>query len=84
MLVYLAMIPTEEGRNKFALLYWEYRDLMFYLALRILGSQQDAEDAVTALRPSMTPSFSASTGAERRSGGRLFMEQSSHPSFQFA
>lgn len=46
MLVYLAMIPTEEGRNKFALLYWEYRDLMFYLALRILGSQQDAEDAV--------------------------------------
>ena len=42
MLVYLAMIPTEEGRNKFALLYWEYRDLMFYLALRILGSQQDA------------------------------------------
>lgn len=24
------------------------------------------------------------TGAERRSGGRLFMEQSSHPSFQFA
>ena len=46
MRVYLAMIPTEEGRNKFALLYWEYRDLMFYLALRILGSQQDAEDAV--------------------------------------
>lgn len=46
MLVYLVMIPTEEGRNKFALLYWEYRDLMFYLALRILGSQQDAEDAV--------------------------------------
>lgn len=46
MLVYLAMIPTEEGRNKFALLYREYRDLMFYLALRILGSQQDAEDAV--------------------------------------
>ena len=44
MLVYLAMIPTEEGRNKFALLYWEYRDLLFYLALRILGSQQDAED----------------------------------------
>ena len=49
MLVYLAMIPTEEGRNKFALLYWEYRDLMFYLALRILGSQQDAEDAVQAV-----------------------------------
>ena len=51
MLVYLAMIPTEEGRNKFALLYWEYRDLMFYLALRILGSQQDAEDAVQGPAP---------------------------------
>ena len=52
---------------------------------KILSMATPARRAsVTALRPSMTPSFSASTGAERRSGGRLFMEQSSHPSFQFA
>ena len=46
LLIYLQLIETEEARSKFELLYRAYRDLMFSLALRILGSEADAEDAV--------------------------------------
>ena len=53
MLVYLAMIPTEEGRNKFALLYWEYRDLMFYLALRILEGRKGVRKRLQQHRRSL-------------------------------
>ena len=42
---------------------------------KILSMATPARRAsMTALRPSMTPSFSVSTGAERRRGGRLFMD----------
>ncbi len=46
MLVYLQLIETEEARSKFEILYRTHRDRMFSLAMRILGSEADAEDAV--------------------------------------
>ena len=46
MLIYCQMIETEEQRTLFEQLYLEYRQLMFYVAKRILHSDQDAEDAV--------------------------------------
>ena len=46
---------------------------------KILSMATPARSAsMTALRPSMIPSFSVSTGAERRRGGLLFMPASSH------
>lgn len=46
MMIYLQMIDTPEDRSKFEQIYIEYRDLMFYIANRILNNQQDAEDVV--------------------------------------
>lgn len=46
MIVYLSMIDSPEDRSKFELLYTEYRDIMYYVAFKILQNEQDAEDAV--------------------------------------
>lgn len=46
MLVYLQMIETQEDKEKFEILYEEYRGLMYYIAYQILKNNQDAEDAV--------------------------------------
>lgn len=46
MLVYLQMIETPLEQSKFEVLYRQYRDLMFYVANRILHNDRDAEDAV--------------------------------------
>lgn len=46
MLIYLQMIDAPEDRSKFEVLYRAYRGLMFYIANRILGNSEDAEDAV--------------------------------------
>ena len=46
MIIYLQMIETPEEKSKFEQLYLEYRDLMFYIANRILHHQQDSEDVV--------------------------------------
>ncbi len=46
MLIYLQMIGSEEERAFFERLYLEYRQLMFYVARRLLPSDADAEDAV--------------------------------------
>ncbi len=46
MLVYLQMIETEEDRSKFEEIYREYRDLLFFLAVRRLKNAEDAEDTV--------------------------------------
>ena len=48
MLVYIQMIDGPEEKDKFERLYLKYRDLMFYIANKILQNQQDAEDAVHA------------------------------------
>lgn len=48
MLVYIQMIDAPEEKDKFERLYLKYRDLMFYIANKILQNQQDAEDAVHA------------------------------------
>ena len=48
MLVYIQMIDTPEEKDKFECLYLKYRDLMFYIANKILQNTQDAEDAVHA------------------------------------
>ena len=45
-MIYLQMIDTPADRSKFEQLYLEYRGLMFYVANKILQSEQDAEDAV--------------------------------------
>ena len=46
MLVYLQMIETQEDKDKFEVLYEEYRGLMYYIANQILQNDQDSEDAV--------------------------------------
>ncbi len=46
MLIYLQMIESEADKSKFELLYLRYRGLMFSVAMRLLSSEQDAEDAV--------------------------------------
>lgn len=46
MLGYLQMLDTEEQRCRFEEIYLTYRELLFYVANRILQNQQDAEDAV--------------------------------------
>lgn len=46
MLIYLEMIETPEDRSKMQRIYELYRGLMFSEARRILGNDEDAEDAV--------------------------------------
>lgn len=46
MIMYLSMIDSPEDRSKFERLYTEYRDVMYYVAVKILQNEQDAEDAV--------------------------------------
>lgn len=46
VLVYLSMIEGPEDRNKFEIIYEQYKNLMYYVAYRILREERDAEDAV--------------------------------------
>lgn len=46
VLVYLSMIESPEDRNKFEIVYEQYKNLMYYVAYRILREERDAEDAV--------------------------------------
>lgn len=46
MLIYLSMIASDNDRSKFEIIYREYRDLMLYIANRILGDTKDSEDVV--------------------------------------
>jgi RNA polymerase sigma-70 factor (ECF subfamily) len=46
MLIYLSMIESDGDRSKFEIIYREYRDLMLYIANRILGDTRDSEDIV--------------------------------------
>lgn len=46
MLIYLSMIESPEDQTKFEQVYLRYKNLMFYVAYRILNDPQEAEDAV--------------------------------------
>ena len=46
MLIYMALIETEEGRVLFEQIYYKYKGLMFHVAYGVLGQREDAEDAV--------------------------------------
>lgn len=46
MILYLQLLEEPEERSKFETIYLEYRDLMFYIANRILHDPQESEDAV--------------------------------------
>ena len=46
MLIYLALIDSEEGRSKFEIIYTAYKNLMLYSANKILGDTRDTEDVV--------------------------------------
>lgn len=46
MLVYLQMVETQEDKDKFEVLYKQYRGYMYHIAFKILLNDQDAEDAV--------------------------------------
>lgn len=46
MLLYLSMIDSPEGKQKFEAVYLKYRQLMFYVANKILSDPKDAEDVV--------------------------------------
>ena len=50
MLLFAAMIEAPEDRLRFEDVYYRYRKQMLMVALKVLGDQQDAEDAMqTAL-----------------------------------
>ncbi|HZK71807.1 MAG TPA: sigma-70 family RNA polymerase sigma factor [Clostridia bacterium] len=46
MLIYLQAIEGEEERSKFEQLYFQYRGLMYHVAMKILNNSHSAEDAV--------------------------------------
>lgn len=46
MILFLAMLDTQEEKSKFAKLYETYRYLLWYVANDILRDPDDAEDAV--------------------------------------
>lgn len=46
LFIYLAMIDSPDEKQKFEIIYQTYRQLMFYIANRILENAQDAEDVV--------------------------------------
>ena len=46
LFIYLQMLETPEEKSKFEQIYLEYRDLVFYIANRILHNKQDSEDVV--------------------------------------
>lgn len=46
MLIYLALIETEEEKRKFERIYMDYRQTMYFAAYRILQNVHTAEDAV--------------------------------------
>lgn len=46
MLIYLALIESEENQSKFEIIYREYRNLMFHVANKILQNEHDSEDVV--------------------------------------
>lgn len=43
---YMSFIDDEDDREKFEILYNEYRKRMVYIAYSVLGNNEDAEDAV--------------------------------------
>lgn len=45
--MYLSMLDSKEDKDSFEILYKEYVKLMYKVALDILNSQEDAEDAVS-------------------------------------
>lgn len=46
MLIYLLLLSNETDKAKLEQIYEQYRNLMFYVANRILNNTQDAEDSV--------------------------------------
>ena len=46
MIVYLQMIETDEDKSKFEEIYYEYRNLMYFIAYKRMHHEQDAEDVV--------------------------------------
>lgn len=46
MLIYLELIDTDSDKEKLEIIYTEYKDLMFYVANKILGDTRDSEDIV--------------------------------------
>lgn len=46
MLVYTMMIDSPHEQSKFEKIYIEYKDLMYFVANKILNNNADAEDAV--------------------------------------
>ena len=46
MIIYLQMIESDTDKDKFEVMYTEYKNLMLYIANQILHNTQDSEDAV--------------------------------------
>lgn len=46
LIIYLSLIESDADKTKFETIYHTYRDLMFYIAQRILNNEHDAEDVV--------------------------------------
>ena len=56
--LYLQMLDSEEERSRFERFYLRYRDVMFRVAIKLLHSEMDAEDAVHQAFLAILPHFS--------------------------
>ena len=54
---YLSLLDTQADRDKFTVLYRQYRDLMFYIAQKYLESDADREIAVDAALHALLPAM---------------------------
>lgn len=46
MIIYSSMLETEEDKSKFEQIYSKYKQIMFFVANRILRDEYLSEDAV--------------------------------------
>ena len=65
MLIYLSLLDTEEEKLQFRDLHDRYARLLFAAARRILGNEQDAEDAVQEAFLATAKHFSKISRLER-------------------
>ena len=73
MLIYLQEIESPSERSRFEQLYITYRGLMFHVAKKILGNEQDAEDAVHDAFLSIAKKFDKISTEDRRKTTSFFV-----------
>lgn len=72
MIFLLSLLDSEEEKDKFRIIYNEYRNLMFHVANKILNNYHDAEDVVSESFTKVIEHFDSLSGPISRRT-RLFL-----------